>query len=263
VLQCSLLIAFFSIATNSVTDTYLLSQPQITPKVILQLNHIVNQTHNKGWLGPTLLVETNFQIIPVSTGIGIVLTIGLLFQTWSYRMTTKTDMDMESYSPETLADHVQWDNLFSAYLLFEHALFLVMLCSPSSFTFIVLMTLLLTIAIIERCSPRHENRRDDSSQTLSTISLMAALFVALQVVTATRRHVHSSGIFFILHTLLDMLLILGHTWDSTTHQFATALNCRSFFVSMSTTIVFSMFVTHCSHLTGRDAVTSFVSDIYE
>jgi hypothetical protein len=262
-LQAGLLIALFSITSNSNTDTYFMYKTQLTANVLLELNSIANETHPMGWIGPTFEVNTNFMVLPVTTCVGIVLMIGLFMQSWTYRMSTSSDMTMESYSPEVLSEHAQWDAMFIAYVICEHALIITMLCNPLSFSFMLVQTLLISIAIVERCAPRSENvGRNDTSQSLSTLSLAAAAFVGFQVLSAIKRHLHSSGIFFIVHVLLDMMLILGHTWDARNHQFATAMNCRAFFVVSSSCLLFVIFVTHCSHVAGRDVVSGAVSGIY-
>ena len=262
-LQSGFLIALFCVSSNSGTDTYFMYKTQMTADVLLQLNSIANQTHDMGWMGPTFDVSTNFMVLPVTTCVGIVLMLGLFMQTWTYRMSTSSDMTMESYTPEVLSDHGQWDMLFIAYIVCEHALIVTMLCNPISFSFLLVQTLLVTLSIVERCAPRGENvGRNETSQSLSTLSLAAGAFVGFQVLSAIKRHLHSSGIFFIMHVLLDMMLILGHTWDARNHQFATAMNCRAFFVVSSSCLVFAMFVTHCAHIAGRDAVSGAVSGIY-
>jgi hypothetical protein len=263
VIQGGLLIALFSVGNNSTTDSYFMSKLILSPDVILQINHIANQTHPRGWMGPTLPVSVDFFLLPVATSLGIALTFGLFILTWTYRMSTSADMTMESYSPETMVDHVQWDTLFNGYLLVEHGVAITMLCSPLSFSFLVLLTFLITLAIMERCAPRAENMRGDAAQQFATFSLMAGGFAAFQILNSIKRHLHSSGIFFILHVLLDLLLILGHTWDTHSHQFITTMNCRSFFVVSSSALLFTIFLTHCTHIAGRDAVVGMVSGIYD
>jgi hypothetical protein len=264
VIQCCLLVALFSISSNSISDTYFMAKTDMTSKVLLDLENIVNQTHSITWVGSLLPTHTTFTVLPVTTGIGIVLMIGLFIQSWTYRMSTNADMTMEMYTPDVLSQHAQWDAMFIGYIICEHALLITMLCNPLTFSFLILQTVLVTLSIVERCAPREDhNGRNDTSQSLSTISLAAAAFVFLQVLFAIKRHLHTSKFFFIVHILLDCSLVLGHAWDARNHQFATAMNCRAFFVVSSSCLVFAMFLTHSSYAAERDTVGGVVSGIYD
>jgi hypothetical protein len=265
VVQASLLIALFGINSNADVDTYFLNSEQITPDVVLQLNDIMNQTHPRGWPGPTVSVLNEFSIIPISICLTSVLMFGLFVQFWTYRMSTTSDVWMESYTPEVLGDHQQWDILFLLFIGCEHAVSIILLCSPLSANFVMFMTLLVVLVIVERCAPRPDDGPTTgagSGGTFATMSLAMAAFVGFRILSEQKRHIHSGGVFFIIHVLLDMALVMGHTWDARTHQFATVINCRAFFVVGSSALIFTMFVTHCTHISGRDSVAGMVSGIY-
>jgi hypothetical protein len=264
IVQCALLVTLFSVSSNSISDTYFMAKTDMTTKLLLELRNITNQTHSVSWIGAILPSYTTFTVLPVTTAIGIVLMLGLFIQSWTYRMSTNADMTMEMYTPEVLSEHAQWDAMFIGYIIIEHALIITMLCNPLTFSFLILHTVLITLCIVERCAPRGDQHgRNDTSQSLSTISLAAGAFVFLQVLFEIKRHLHTSKFFFIVHILLDCSLVLGHAWDARNHQFATAMNCRAFFVISSSCLLLAMFLAHSSYIAGHDTVGGMVSGIYD
>lgn len=262
-MQMALLVALFSVNSNADTDTYFLYRTDVSGDVVKQLNDIMNQTHARGWPGPTLPVATDFMIMPMFLALAGVLMFGLLTQFWTYRMATVADVWMESYTPDVLAEHGQWDALFVFYVGVQHAAMFILLCSPATYTFVILMTVFVLLVVIERCAPRPEDARGAERNGFAMVSLLAAAYVGLRVLYEQKRHVHSAGVFYVLQVLLDMALVFGHSWDARTHQFATVINCRSFFIAASSILLFSVFVTHCAHIAGRDSVAVIVSDIYK
>jgi hypothetical protein len=264
IVQMGLLISLFFITGNSQTDTYFLYHTEMSIPVLSHLDFISNQTHAPGWLGPTFPVVTDFSVIPINAAVGLVFMLALFIQAWTYHISTTTDMTMEPYTPETLMNFKEWDMMFIIYIAVEHAIVFAMLCTPIPLTFLMLHVLLITVAIIERCAPRPDGGggRDGANQQFAMLAVFAGVFVAFHVLSQIKRHTHSSGVFFITHIFLDLLLVLGHTWDARDHQFATTMNSRSFFVLFSSVIIFSMFVSHCKHLVGQEIVTDAVNNMY-
>jgi hypothetical protein len=256
--QGLLLVVVFSVTSNSPLDLYFIYNVQMTGDVILRLNDLVNKTHDQSWLGETFPVPIQFSVLPMSMLISTVFICGFIVQFMTYRISADSKTANDLYISSTVAAHTQWDILFLVYVVSEHCICITMLCSPISPTFLILMTCLVALVIIERCG----TRPDGPENSLASCSMFVTVFVGLYILSSFKRHMHSASVFFILHVLLDMSLVFGHTADGDNHLFSTALNSRAFFVLASSVLLFTIMITHITDIAGKSTVPTFVSGIY-
>jgi hypothetical protein len=258
VVQGLLLVAVFSVTSNSPLDLYFISNVQMSGDIILRLNDLVNKTHDHSWLGETFPVPIQFSVLPMSMIISGLFAGGFFVQFMTYRISTNLKTAQELYITSTMTEYAQWDITFLVYVVLEHCVCITMLCSPISLTFLVLMTVLVTLVIVERCG----TRADGPNNSLASCSMFVTVFVGLYILSSFKRHMHSASVFFILHVLIDMSLVFGHTADGDNHLFSTALNSRAFFVLASAVLLFTIMITHIADIAGKSTVPAFVSGIY-
>ena len=256
--QGLLLVAVFSVTSNNQLDLYFISNVQMSGDIVLRLNDLANKTHDHSWLGETFPVPIQFSVLPMSMMISALFVCGFFVQFMTYRISTDSKTSQDLYITSTVATHVNWDVLFLVYVVLEHCICISMLCSPVSPTFLILMTVIVTLVIVERCGTRH----DGPDNSLASCSMFATVFVGLYILSSFKRHMHSASVFYILHVLLDMSLVFGHTADGGDHLFSTALNSRAFFVLASSVLLFTIMITHITDIAGKSTVPAFVSGIY-
>jgi hypothetical protein len=148
--------------------------------------------------------------------------------------THKAVLDSDThYTVEALEDLQMWDMCFWVAMIMQHACLVTFMCSPLDWYFLALSVtgITLMLMLISRLPLVQGGRSRENILVL----LCGLLFLMLY--STVRRHGH--GGFFVGLLIMDSLVLIGHTFDSSPDM-RTVGNCRLCYTSgMSAMILVS------------------------
>jgi len=155
-----------------------------------------------------------------------------LFALASRRVALETDTQ---YCVEALEEMRMWDLGFWWAMITQHACIVTFMCSPLDWYFLSLIVsgITLLLLLISRL-PLIDNGR---SRENVLMLLCGALFFMLY--TTVRRHGHTG--FFMGLLLMDALVLIGHTFDSTPDMKSVG-NCRLCYTSGMSVLLLMSYV---------------------
>ena len=157
-----------------------------------------------------------------------------LFALASKRATLNTD---SPYTLEALEELRMWDMGFWLATILQHTCIVTFMCSPLDWYFLSLVVtgITLLLLLISRL-PLVDNGR---SRENILMLLCGAIFFMLY--TTVRRHGH--GGYFMGLLILDALILIGHTFD-TSPDMQTVGNCRLCYTSGMSVLLLVSFVQY-------------------
>ena len=130
--------------------------------------------------------------------------------------------NMTEFTDEAAAQVYTWSSTLWGIVLLSRLNMITLLCSPSDLYFIFLVVFSQTYAVQIMCAPKVSGKRSD---TLSIIMYM--MVVGLVYVEMQSKH-GLKVIFWTAQIMADVLLMIGHTYDSHSNT-ETVANCRVFY----------------------------------
>lgn len=147
------------------------------------------------------------------------------------------------YTMETLQETGLWDAIFWAFCAGAHVTVITVVMSPADTYAVVMSSLLIVYFLMRLCAPRFSQL----SMTQENFNLLG-LFVGLLVTGYNIPDSHSGRSAALMVTcLLDYMLGVGHTWDSTPNM-DTVANCRLFWVCSASLCLAALYGAWHDHL---------------
>ena len=153
--------------------------------------------------------------------------VAVLFSTTTAGLVESGLLQQDShYTFELLVEAGPWDLLFWLFCGGAHALVVAVVMSPLDVYAGLLSGLLLFYFLGRLCAPRCSAQLSMTQENMNLLGFCAGLLVASYNIPDS--HPGRGGALLIL-VLLDYMLGVGHTWD-TTPTMDTVTNCRLFWV---------------------------------
>ena len=200
------------VATGGVILSY---PPMVTLLFTYTPNGKFNATHPSG-AAHVYPLELGMPSVVVSLAVLVLVSVTI-------RMLTDAGMDSMAYTNENLSTAGHWDALFWGVVLGVHCIFVAAVCSPGDFFACVVSSYTMVRSLYVICRPLSEDPSPTIMQNNSSIlSFFAGLGVALY---CTPSQYPSRYVIFLILTILDYVLVVGHCYDRTT-SIQTVANCR-------------------------------------
>jgi hypothetical protein len=133
---------------------------------------------------------------------------------------SKANLDVDTqYSIEVMQELSMWDMTFWAAQFLQHACVIAFMCSPLDWYFLALVVVGISLLLIFISSlPLVRGGR-------SKENILMLMFGMLYFMLYTAVHRHGHVTFFLLMLFLDVLMLVGHTFDPDPNM-QTVGNCR-------------------------------------
>lgn len=143
--------------------------------------------------------------------------------------------NMTEYTDELAAQLYTWSGTLWALVFLSRLAMVLMLCSPVNTYFVILVVLAQTYAIQLMCSPRAYGKRADTLAIIMYMFVVGIVYVEMQAKHGLRL------IFWTCQITADILLMVGHTYDSQSNM-ETISNCRIFFCCFSAALLILLYI---------------------
>lgn len=141
--------------------------------------------------------------------------------------------NMLEFNEENVRPTGMWSVVLWTAFAFCHAVVVMAVSSPLSHEFLLLMVGAYLVAVVSLCSPHERSQAD---------VLLLALYI--YAVSQVYRPVHGALMAaFVLQSVADLLLVMGHTYDPCPNMM-TVGNCRHVHVALSSAALLILYGGH-------------------
>jgi hypothetical protein len=198
------------------------------PHTIIYTTHISNSTNLD------VSVSADEYGLAVTFLITSALTVVFSMMTTQLQEAQAID-NMIEFNDETAAQVYFWSAVLWSIVMFFRFNLVALLCSPVNMYYLLLVVLSQTYAIQLMCAPRCHGRKSD------TVSIVMYMFV-VGIVYAEMKATHGLRlIFWSALIMADILLMVGHTYDSHCNT-ETIANCRVFYCCFATALLILLYI---------------------
>lgn len=185
------------------------------PHVQVYTTSIVNAT--------SLEMSVSSEEYGISVLFLVISALGVIFSLMTTQLQDAQLIDnMTEYTDEVAAQVYPWSAVLWGLVCLSRLTLIVLLCTPADLYFILLVVLAQTYAVQLICSPRAYGKRAD------TVSIVIYMFVVGIVYVDMQSRHGLKLVFWTAQILADVLLMMGHTYDSQSNT-ETVANCRVFY----------------------------------
>lgn len=171
--------------------------------------------------------------------------LAVLFSTTTAGLSERGQLQQDSqYSFEVLYEAGLWDAIFWAFCAGAHATVIAVVMSPADAYAVGISSLLIIYFLMRLCAPRFSQQLSMTQENFNLLGLFAGLLVACYNIPDS--HSGRSAALIVL-CLLDYMLGVGHTWD-TTPTMDCVTNCRLFWVCSSSLCLAALYGAWHDHL---------------
>jgi hypothetical protein len=169
--------------------------------------------------------------------------LAVLFSTTTAGLVDRGLLQQDNqYSFELLHETGLWDAIFWAFCAGAHAIVITLVMSPADVYAVLISSLLIIYFLGRLCAPRFSISM--AQENFNLLGLFAGLLIAGYNIPDS--HAGRSAALIIM-CLLDYMLGVGHTWD-TTPPMDTVTNCRLFWVCSTSVCLAALYGAWHDHL---------------
>lgn len=175
--------------------------------------------------------------------------LAVLFSTTTAGLTERGQLQQDSqYSFEVLHEAGLWDAIFWAFCAGAHATVITVVMSPADAYAAGISSVLMIYFLMRLCAPRFSQQLSMTQENFNLLGLFSGLLIAGYNIPDS--HSGRSAALLVM-CLLDYMLGVGHTWD-TTPTMDTVANCRLFWVCCSSLCLAALYGAWHDHLLVDD-----------
>ncbi len=196
--------------------------------------------------GTLLVLETELLVTNIGLSVPFLFLscLAVLFSTTTAGLVESGLLQQDNhYTFELLQETGLWDAIFWAFCAGAHIIVVTVSMSPADVYTVILSSLLIIYFLGRLCSPRNSQ----ISMTQENFNLLG-LFAGLLIVGYNIPDSHSGrSAALMIMCLLDYMLGVGHTWDSSPSM-DTVTNCRLFWVCSTSLCLAALYGAWHDHL---------------
>jgi hypothetical protein len=171
--------------------------------------------------------------------------LAVLFSTTTAGLVERGSLQQDThYSFEALHEAGLWDAIFWAFCAGAHATVITVVMSPADAYAVGISGLLVIYFLMRLCAPRFSQQLSMTQENFNLLGLFAGLIIAGYNIPDS----HSGrGAALMVMCLLDYMLGVGHTWDSSPTMDVIS-NCRLFWVCSASLCLAGLYGAWHDHL---------------
>jgi len=198
------------------------------PHTTLYTTHIVNST--------TMEVSATADEFGLAVTFLITSGLAVVFSMMTTQLQEAQIIDnMVEYNDEVAAQVYFWSAVLWAVVFFFRLNLVALLCSPVNLYYLLLVVSSQTYAIQLMCAPRSHHQKADTISIVMYMFVVGIVFVEMQATHGLRL------IFWSALIMADVLLMVGHTYDSHCNT-ETIANCRVFYCCFATALLILLYI---------------------
>lgn len=166
----------------------------------------------------------------------LVSALGVVFSLMTTQLQDAQFIDnMTEFTDEAAAQVYTWSVTLWAIVLLSRLNMISMLCSPTDMYFVLLVVFTQTYAVQLMCAPRISGKRADTVSIIMYMIVVGIVYVEMQSKHGLK------VIFWTSQIMADILLMVGHTYDSQSNT-ETVANCRVFYCCFVTALGILLYI---------------------